>query len=70
MSCCTSALVVVLPEPWVPLSHTIMALTLASREPHGRAEQKILAAHRRFSIFGVGGRSGRPCAYSARWAGS
>ncbi len=25
ISCCTSALVVVLPAPWVPLSHTIMA---------------------------------------------
>ena len=33
ISCCRSALVVVLPAPWVPLSHTITRPTLARRRP-------------------------------------
>lgn len=41
ISCCTSALVVVLPAPWVPLSHTIMDLTLASCGPRGQAEMSV-----------------------------
>ncbi|MER5466968.1 transposase [Streptomyces sp. NPDC002668] len=63
ISCCTSALVVVLPAPWVPLSHTIMGPNASAVRAAGTSTAEIRSTDRRGRLgcpsFGAGTDAGK-----------
>src|SRR5258707_822795 len=78
ISCCTSALVVVLPAPWVPLIHTITGSDTSARWPRKRTRQNGIprqpvrpsgdSAHGRLTSVEVKARHGEDAA--TRFAGA